>query len=185
MTKRYWFAAVLAVLPVAGAADAAVTILGDGYARKCYEAAEFNRSGRAAFADCDFALKFDKLSSSERAATHVNRGILFMQGRDYANAIADYDTALGIDDDLAEAYVNKGIAVLHRGGSETVAVDLLSRGIALTPNRPEIALYARGVAHEKLGRVREAYDDYRQAAALKPDWAEPAQELTRFKVIEQ
>lgn len=184
MTKRLLFAALFAAFSGAGA-DAAVTILGDGYARKCYEAAEFNRAGRAAFADCDLALKFDKLSKAERAATHVNRGVLFMQGRDYANAIADYDTALGIDEDLAEAYVNKGIAVLHRGGSEAVAVDLLSRGIALTPSRPEIALYARGVAQEKLGRVREAYDDYRQAAALKPDWAEPAQELTRFKVIAQ
>ncbi|MBL8647460.1 MAG: hypothetical protein JNL46_09400 [Sphingosinicella sp.] len=184
MTKILWFAAVLVVFPAAGAADAAVTILGDGYARKCYEAAEFNRAGRTAFADCNLALKQDALSSSERAATHVNRGILFMQGRDYANAIADYDTALGIDDDLAEAYINKGIAVLHRGGSETLAVDLLSRGIALTPSRLEIALYARGVAYEKLGRAREAYLDYREAAALKPDWPEPAQELTRFKVIE-
>ncbi len=185
MKKMLWFAVLVAAFPSVRAAEAAVTILGDGYARKCYEAAEFNRTGRAAFEDCDLALKQDALSKSERAATHVNRGILFMQGRNYASAIADYDTALGIDDDLAEAYINKGIAVLHRGGSETVAVDLLSRGIALTPNRPEIALYARGVAHEKLGRVREAYDDYRQAAALKPDWPEPAHELTRFKVVEQ
>ncbi len=184
MTKRLWLAAALAALPMTGSADAAVTILGDGYARKCYEAAEFNRAGRAAFMNCDRALKLDKLSTSERAATYVNRGILFMQGRDYTNAIADYDTALGIEADLAEAFVNKGIAVLHRGGSEAVAVDLLSRGLQLAPNRPEVAHYARGVAQEKLGRVREAYDDYRQAAALKPDWPEPAQELTRFKVVE-
>lgn len=184
MARIWSFATAIAAMSFAGAASAAVTVLGNGHARNCYEAAEFARPGRSALSACDLALKQDLLSRSERAATHVNRGILFMQDRDFGRAIADYDAALDIDEGLAEAYVNKGIAVLHRGGSEALAVDLLSRGLALDPAQPEVAHYARAVANEKLGRTRDAYNDYRQAAALKPHWVEPARELTRFRVVE-
>ena len=49
--------------------------------------------------------------------------------------------------------------------------------------RPEIAYYTRGIANEALGRTRAAYHDYRQAAALKPEWAEPKNQLKRFTIV--
>lgn len=166
-------------------AQAAITVLGGGFAHACYQAAEFKRPLRTGLMNCETALKDEVLSRKDRAATFVNRGIIYMFERDFQNAIADYDAAIKIDGKLAEAFVNKGIAVLHQGGHGGLAIELLSKGLALEPARPEVAFYTRGVANEMAGNAKEAYYDYTQAAALKPDWAEPKKELRRFKVVEK
>ncbi len=61
--------------------------------------------------------------------------------------------------------------------------NLISQGLDLNPARPEVAYYTRAIANEALGRTRAAYDDYRQAAALKPEWSEPKNQLKRFSVV--
>lgn len=58
-----------------------------------------------------------------------------------------------------------------------------SQALELKTERPEIAYYTRGVAHEMLGNMRAAYSDYRQAAALKPGWQELLTQLQRFSVV--
>lgn len=166
-------------------ASAAVTVLGGGLAHSCYLAAESKRPVRTGLLDCESALKEEVLSQVDRAATFVNRGILFMFLNDYPNAIENYDAALKIDPKLAEAYVNKGIAVLRQGTNNAYAIDLLSKGLQFDPQRPEVAFYSRGVANELSGNTKEAYYDYTQAATLKPEWEAPQQELKRFKVISQ
>jgi tetratricopeptide (TPR) repeat protein len=112
----------------------------------------------------------------------VNRGIIHMQGRDIESAVADYRAAIAIDPDLAEAHVNLGIALLHRGGQDQAAIETLTRALEMKPTRPEVALYTRAVAHEMVGNVREAFEDYSAAAAAAPDWKEPAEQLKRFSV---
>ncbi|MDO9489892.1 MAG: hypothetical protein Q7J32_16075 [Sphingomonadaceae bacterium] len=170
------------LVPTSGA-PAAVTVIGSGLARICYEAAESGRATADGFESCDRALSEQALNVRDRAATFVNRGILNMRERRISDAIADYERAIRLKSDLAEAYVNKGIALVHAGGRDSEAVNLISRGLDLNPVRPEIAYYTRGVANEALGRTRAAYDDYRQAAALKPEWAEPKNQLKRFSVV--
>jgi Flp pilus assembly protein TadD len=62
------------------------------------------------------------------------------------------------------------------------AIAELSRGISGQPSRPERAYFARARAHEETGDLHGAYNDYRAAAQLAPNW-EPAQlELARFRV---
>lgn len=178
-------AAIGAAACFAASAEGAITVLGGGYGHSCYEAAELKRPLKSGLVDCDTALTEEALSQDDRAATYVNRGILYMFERDYRRAIADYDAAIKIDRKLAEAYVNKGIAVLHQGSNDDFAIELLSTGLALDPIRPEVAFYTRGIAHEQRGNTREAYNDYSQAAALKPDWEDPKKELQRFKVIDK
>jgi tetratricopeptide (TPR) repeat protein len=185
MTFRAIGAAALAAFAFSSPVDAAITVLGGGFAHACYQAAEFKRPVKTGLMDCDTALKEETLSPKDRAATHVNRGILHMFERDFDGAIADYDIAIRISPKLAEAYVNKGIAVLHRGSNHGYAVELLSKGLSLDPVRPEVAFYSRGVANEMAGNTREAYYDYNQAAALKPEWEDPQKELKRFKVVDQ
>lgn len=162
---------------------AAVTVIGSGLARICYEAAESGRATSDGFESCDRALSEQALSIRDRAATFVNRGILNMRERRIPAAIGDYEAAIRLKSDLAEAYVNKGIALVHAGGRDSEAVNLISQGLDLNPVRPEIAYYTRGIANEALGRTRAAYDDYRQAAALKPEWAEPKNQLKRFTIV--
>lgn len=173
----------LAGLALAAAvpAGASVSVLGGSYARECFGAAERNMNARQALPICDRALESETLSARDRAATYVNRGIIRMRTRDLDGAIADYDEALRVQPGLAEAYVNKGVALLNRG-SEDAAIKALDRALALGPARPEIAFYTRGLAHEIAGRLQQAYEDYRTAADLKPDWPTPAQELKRFSV---
>jgi tetratricopeptide (TPR) repeat protein len=174
----------LAVLLVATAApaSAAVSILGGGLARDCFIAADMKRDTRESLEICTRALSEEALSRRDRAATLVNRGIVHMQARDLDRAMADYDSALRTLPNLAEAHVNRGIALLHRGGADQEAIAALSRGLDMKPSRPEIAHYSRAVAHELVGNVRQAYEDYQAAQALKPEWADPAEQLKRFSV---
>lgn len=172
-------ATALLSVPVA----AAVATLGSGYAKACFEAAEKGRPPRAALRICDSALLDESLAAHDRAATLVNRGIIQMQARNLPAAIADYDAAIRARPETAEAYVNKGIALVRQGDRDGEAVAQLSEGIARNPNRPEIAYYTRAIANEMLGRTRAAYDDYARAAQLAPGWAEPAEQLQRFQTV--
>jgi tetratricopeptide (TPR) repeat protein len=170
-----------AVVLAAAPADAAVSIIGGGLGRDCFLAAELKRDSRSGLTICNRALE-ENLNRRDRAATYVNRGIVHMQGRDVERALKDYDIALKIDSSIAEAHVNRGIALLHMGGADKEAIAALTRGLNMKPSRPEVAYYTRAVAHEMLGNVREAFEDYQTAASLKPEWAEPVEQLKRFSV---
>ena len=181
---RTWIlAAVLAT--TATGASAAVSVIGGGLGRECYLAAEYAKPGRSNVAACDRALEDEALPAIDRAATFVNRGIVHMQGKDLTAAIADFDQAIKMRPQTAEAYVNKGIALIHLGGRDRDAVDLLTQGLSRNPSRPEVAYYVRGIANEQLGLSREAFDDYSRAASLKPEWSDPAAQLTRFTVVKK
>ncbi|MFN7175390.1 MAG: tetratricopeptide repeat protein [Thermaurantiacus sp.] len=175
-------ALVVAAALAASPASAAVTVIGGGLGKACFDAATFKRDTRSSIEVCNRALLEEAMSRRDRAATHVNRGIIHMQARDLDRAIADYDMALTIMPQLAEAHVNRGIAFLHRGGMDREAVAALTRGLQLNPMRPEVAYYSRAVANELLGNVRAAYEDYQAAAAARPGWEEPLEQLKRFTV---
>lgn len=180
--NRFLLAAlVAAAFPAAG--QAAVSVIGGGLGRDCYLAAEAARGARDGLDSCDRALAEEGLSVGDRAATLVNRGIVKMQAKELSGAIEDFDQAIRTRPGTAEAYVNKGIALIHLGGRDRDAVELLTQGLARNPTRPEVAYYVRGIANEQLGATREAYEDYARAASLKPDWAEPAAQLSRFSVV--
>ena len=174
---------IVAGIVSAGQAQAAVSIIGGGMGHACYKAAEVNAPLRPSIATCSAALDQETQSSHDRASTFVNRGIIYMQARNITAALADYDAALRIDPELAEAYINKGIALVNLGGRDAEAVELLTKGLDRKPLHPEVAFYTRAVAHEMIGATREAYEDYRQAAELAPAWSEPAAQLQRFSIV--
>lgn len=165
------------------ATDAAAVTIGDSFARGCFEAAAKGRSLKQGLRVCDSALIDETLGPEHRAATLVNRGVVQMQARRLAAAIADFDEAIRLRPETAEAYINKAIALQRMGGRDDEAVELLSEGLVRNPMRPEIAYYQRAVANEELGRIREAYEDFSRAAALAPDWPDPAEQLQRFQVV--
>ncbi|MFZ4109927.1 MAG: tetratricopeptide repeat protein [Polymorphobacter sp.] len=182
---------VLALLPLlaalmgtpAQAVAVSAAVIGTGYARSCFEAATAKRPLREALRLCDSALLDQALTASDRAATLVNRGIINMQAQKVDAALADYDAAIRLAPDNAEAWINKGIALVQIGNRDDEAVALLTEGIARGPKQPAVAYYSRAVAYEGLGRPRQAYEDYSRAAQLDPDWTEPAEQLQRFKVV--
>jgi tetratricopeptide (TPR) repeat protein len=169
----------------AAPADAAITVLGNTFARTCFEAAESRFSNPEAIVNCDQALSEENLLDSDRVATHVNRGILKLRSGAVDSAIADFDQAIDLNPAEAEAYLNKGMAVLRLPDGEDQAIGLFDAALQKKTRKPAIAYYGRAIANELNGRIREAYRDYRQASVMDPKWREPKAELARFTVRQQ
>jgi tetratricopeptide (TPR) repeat protein len=181
MRTHLLFAA--ATLLAASPATGAVSVLGNTSARMCFEAAEARTAtSLSQVRICDQALREDALTEYDLVATLVNRGIIKARLGNLEDAIADYDSALRTNPDEAEAYLNKGFALLHLPDSATQARPMFDSALAKKTRRPELAYYGRAVAHEMTGQVRAAYRDYRQASRIDPKWRQPKAELARFKV---
>jgi tetratricopeptide (TPR) repeat protein len=181
MRSNFLFAAT--ALLVASPAAGAVTVLGNSSARLCYEAAESRgNSSLTVIRTCDQAMRDEGLSDYDRVATLVNRGILKARLGNLDDAIVDYDAALHRDPNEAEAYLNKGFALLHLPDAAQQARPMFDNALAKRTRRPELAYYGRAVANELTGQVRAAYEDYQQASRLDPKWRDPKADLARFSV---
>jgi hypothetical protein len=99
------FVAALAALSVVVAAPAFAGTLsvGASNANRCMEAANNGASNRTASDICTRALSEDPLSPADRAGTLVNRGVIAMNRRDTASALADFEAALALRPAQAEA----------------------------------------------------------------------------------
>ncbi len=180
-------AALAALASQAGGARADVSIIGNGLAAECSDAARAMSANQNVRAEdvqlCTLALDGEALSPHETAATLVNRGVLYLGNGSYDAALHDFDAALRIEPNLAEAHVDRGAALLGKE-QHAAAVDEINKGLALNPTEPEKAYFNRAVAKERQGDVKGAYFDYRKALELKPDWDLPKTELTRFHVVD-
>lgn len=155
--------------------------IGNSTARDCYEAAIARDADRNSFYHCNLALDQEGLTTQDRAATLVNRGVLYLRNHNYRSAGRDFDKALKTDANNAEAWLNMAIASLQQGGGgDTVA--LIDKSLALNTARPALAYYSRSIAHEREGNVRAAYNDLRRAQELAPDWNAPTEDLKRYQV---
>jgi tetratricopeptide (TPR) repeat protein len=173
------FAALLAATSLTTPASAYVAVVG-GLAGLCYEHARNGERSPEAIDNCTGAL-ISGLSVRDRAATLINRGIIHMNRGGHDRALADFDHAIELQPNLAEGHVNRGAALLAQD-NYSAAITAINRGLELNPMEPARAYYNRGVAHEELGQLRAAYNDYRRAADMAPTWAPPRTELTRFRV---
>ena len=85
--------------------------------------------------------------------------------------------AEGIYQQILQADPNQPVAlhllgvVAHQVGKNDIAVDLISRALAIKPDYAE-AHSNLGNALEDLGRLDEAITSYRKALAIKPDYPE-------------
>jgi tetratricopeptide (TPR) repeat protein len=171
-------AAVVLAMP----AHAAITVLGDSLAHDCFEAAEFGGSPGEGIVTCTTALEETSISTKDRAATFINRGILKSRNDDSTGALSDYDHGLSLESDLGEGYVDRGATFIVMRRYDDAMTDI-NKGIALGAKRPEIAYYDRAVVDEALGDVRGAYEDYKKAVEIQPDFPLATEELARFRVI--
>ena len=163
-------------------AHSAVTVLGNGVARSCFEYAEFGGDPQNGIQSCTFAIDQTPLSVRDLAATYINRGILRSRTEDTEGAMADYNKGLKLNADLGEGYVDRGAVwiVLHRYDE---ALADINKGISLNANRLQIAYYDRAIVEEAVGNLRGAYEDYRKATEIQPDFTLAQQQLARFKVV--
>ena len=172
----------LSLTAFAGSADAAVSVLGGSLASSCFRAAEYGGDVRDGIQVCDTALREQALSTRDRAATMINLGILRSQNADPTGALASYNRGLALDPTLGEGYVDRGATEIVLRDYEAAVADI-TKGLSLNANRPEIAYYDRAIANEALGNIRDAYQDYKKAVELRPDFALANEQLMRFKVV--
>jgi tetratricopeptide (TPR) repeat protein len=175
------FAAGVATLVLTSSASGAVLSLGGPLSRLCYEAARSQDNRVSSIDSCTRALQEEALPPRDEAATLVNRGILFMTRRSDAQADADFNAALRVDDGLADAWLNKGFLRLRQGNGRD-ALPLLQQGIDHGARRQALAIFARGVAYEQMGDFRSAYADLKRAHDLEPRWSLPSEYLANYRV---
>ena len=88
----------------------------------------------------------------------------------YKLAIADYDKAIRLKADYADAYCNRGNAKAELG-EQFAAISDYDKAIRLKPDDAN-AYYNRGTAKGHLGQSLAAITDYDKAIRLKPDYAD-------------
>lgn len=173
-----------ATILFAGTANAhSISVLGNNAdAVACFRAADTETRRPDAVAICSTALRDANLSSYDRVATLVNRGIIQFRIENFDAAIGDFDAAMAIEPNQPDAMIDRGITMLAAGADVDSSLSYIDRGIAGGPQRPWVGYYGRAVANELAGRDAAAYHDYRRALELRPDWELARRALSRFSV---
>lgn len=160
-----------------------VTVLGESAdARECYFSAQIaiqmQSASNAEIQDCTNALAFSNLRLRDKAATYINRGILYVAMQEYEAAIKDYARAMELYPEFGAIYVNRG-NLFFLGESYDSAITEYSKALDMGLHQDYVAHLNRGMAYEKLGKLYEAEADYRQAIELAPDWIVAKNKLER------
>lgn len=96
-----------------------------------------------------------------------NRGMFFQTyGRD-DEAVADFSSAIEINDQFVPAYTNRAYSRLRQAKFNEALVDL-NKSVELEPQQPA-AYSLRGSAYLQTGDARSALTDYEAALKLDPD----------------
>ena len=166
-------------------AQEAITILGISPLQQCANAAATaQRLGKADNLDidlCSDAIARSWTTEGELATGYRNRGILRLTRHELDLAVADFTRAIKADPRYASAYNDRGVAysMMHRAADATRDYTM---ALKLSPPNPDQVYFNRAMAYEDQGNLKLAYEDYRQAADLNPNWDQPARELARFTV---
>ncbi|MFN7851159.1 MAG: tetratricopeptide repeat protein [Dolichospermum sp.] len=104
---------------------------------------------------------------SPRAAFYLSRGNVRDDLGDKPGAIDDYNQAIKINPNNAQAYNNRGI-VRYELGDKPGAIDDYNLAIKINPNNAN-AYNNRGLARAELGDKQGAIDDYNQAIKINPN----------------
>ena len=180
---RYFIVTVyLLVFSCTGLAQS-VTIIGQSEdARECYFAAQIaiqmQSASRSDIETCSRALQTQNLGLRDKAATFINRGIIYVALEDYQDAIKDYKTAENLYPDFGAIHVNRGnlffISEAYDG-----AIKEYNKALDVGLTQESVAYLNRGMAYEKLGKLQQAKTDYLQAIQLSPDWKQAQNKLER------
>lgn len=139
------------------------TIPADCYvAQKSLEKLSAYRSNHAAIGK--------RVAIAQKAVNFSNQGAAKISEGDYKVAIQYFDQAIGLNPNLAEAYLGKGIALSELDKNQK-AIEDYDRAVKFNPNLPQ-TYYYRGWSRYQLGNEAQALADYDEAIRLEPDYAE-------------
>jgi tetratricopeptide (TPR) repeat protein len=108
---------------------------------------------------------------------------LYMVNENYGSAISDYNEAIMLNPNLAEAYNNRGNAYYSKGDHDKAISDY-SEAIRLNPNDVEVYI-SRGYVYEKKGDIDKAIADYESALRINPNHSNAQKTLENLKRMKQ
>jgi len=109
------------------------------------------------------------LPDDDRAATFVNRGILYAASGLLAEALSDYEEALNLQADLGQIYINRGI-VYHFEKQFDLALADYNHALELNVQSKHLVYFARGLINEEMNLWDQAIRDYGKSLEHSPDW---------------
>jgi tetratricopeptide (TPR) repeat protein len=130
-------------------------------------------------AACDAEIQSNKYGGKDLAILYQDRGAYRIEIREYNEAIADFDAALAIDPEFADALINRAIAHRHLGETD-MAISDLNRAELLKPNSI-ILLTNRAGVYAQRREYAAALADYQKAEAI----ASTPQVLVRMAFLEE
>ncbi len=160
-----------------------VTVLGDSEeAQECFYSAQLatqmHSASHSELTACTNALISQNLRMRDRAATLINRGIIYVALEEYQKAIKDYERAEKLHPEFGAIHVNRG-NLFFMGQSYDSAILEYNKALDMGLNQSYVAHLNRGMAYEKLGQLHKAEADYREAIALVPEWKTAQSKLER------
>jgi tetratricopeptide (TPR) repeat protein len=173
---------VFLIVPVSVSAQS-ITILGNSPdAKECFFSAglavQMQSTSRSELETCNNALTTHNLGVRDKAATYVNRGILYVALEEYQMAVNDYASAMKLYPNFGAIYVNRG-NLFFLGESYDSAIAEYTKALNLDVRQDYVAYLNRGMAYEKTGKLSDAVSDYRLAISLAPEWKAPKNKLER------
>lgn len=168
MTMRVFaISAFWAAMNTSAGAQLSVTTIGATDAAQCF------RNAMSTFTNdedpCDKALRDGGTRRADKMRTYVNRGIIRNRVSDLSGAIDDFNAALAIDAELAEAFLNRGNSYFL-GQSLDAALSDYQRSLDLKISEPWSAWYNIGLVYEAKKDHDAAQEAFLMSLAAKPDF---------------
>jgi type IV pilus biogenesis/stability protein PilW len=114
------------------------------------------------------SLESDRVGDlNDDPAVHIERGLTYLSQGQFEWAIAEYDKAIELDPNLAEAYVRRAFVYKVLGQYEQAMADY-DKAIELSPNNA-MFYNDRGFAYAEQEQYESAIRDYNKAIELSPD----------------
>jgi len=104
--------------------------------------------------------------AKDAAEEAMNKGVDYSFEGKYDKAIAEFNKAIAINPNLAEAYGERGSAYKHKGDYDRAISDQ-TKVIKIDP-RSDVAYYNRGNAYAKKGNLDQAISDYTKSIEINP-----------------
>jgi len=105
--------------------------------------------------------------SIQQSDAYYNRGLAYLDEKDYDKAISDFTEAIRLDPKF-DAYFHRGVAYAEKGDHDKAISDY-TEAIRLEPN--DVAYYNRGLMYDKKRDHDRAISDYTEAIRLNPNYA--------------
>jgi len=129
---------------------------------------------------CTAQIQSGQQTTNNLTVEYNNRGFAYFNKGQYDQAMADFNTAIGLNPNNFRSYTNRGAVYFHQGlYDQAIAED--NKAIALQPDFAD-AYFNRGGVYEKQGQRDQAITDYLTSLRLNPGDDDTINALKRLGV---